>query len=84
MEENKVFVPKPPKELRQNKPAAQNVEITENVAEEKQFEDTFQPATPVQAVSKPKYKINWDLLLNWVGLSISVAAMAVFLFLLAR
>lgn len=72
MEENKVFVPQPPKELRQSQ-----VQESEIVPELTKVENK---------VKKPrsKIKLNWNLILNWFGLSISVAAMIVFVYLLSR
>ncbi len=75
MEENKVFVPQPPKELRQSQ-----------AQEEKKVETVPELTKVEEKVKKPKnkIKINWDSIVNWFGLLVSVAAVIVFVYLLAK
>lgn len=81
MEEKKMNLPKPPKELRKAEqkaeaaPEVEQVFVPEPEVAPQVFEE--QPK-----VAKKKRKLNFEPVTNWIGLFVSLAALGVFVFLL--
>ena len=94
MEEKKMILPRPPKELRKSQ---RKEEQKEELAEEQmkvqtELEDEavavsepedITPQTEKSKVKAKKKKLNLEPAINWIGLFISLAAFGVFIFLLA-
>ena len=81
MEEKKVVLPKPPKELRKVQPKEEkNPEVETYVAPEP--EKTDPEIAENKTKSKPRRKLNFEPVTNWVGLFVSLAVLGLFVFLL--